>query len=290
MPPSVPTLAVIAGPTASGKSALALRLAKARGGVIINADASQCYADLRILSARPAAAEIEEVPHRLYGFLSVDAAMNAAAWAALARREIADAHTEGRLPIVVGGTGLYFRTLLHGIAPVPDVDAEVRAAVRMLPANALAAALAAEDPVMAARLRPSDTQRLARALEVVRGTGRSLADFHAATSGGLGDSITLEALVVDIDRAQLVARCDARFDAMIAAGALGEVERLAAMCDDASRPIMKAIGVPPLMAYLAGAVTLDEAVTRAKLDTRRYAKRQLTWFRNQTPDWPRHRP
>jgi len=290
MPPSLPPLVVIAGPTASGKSAYALRIARERGGVIINADASQCYAGLRILSARPDDAEMADIDHRLFGFLPPDRPLSAAAWSTLAHAEIAAVQRAAQLPILVGGTGLYLRTLLNGIAPVPDIDPDVRAAVRILPVDALAEALAAEDPVMAARLGARDTQRLARALEVMRSSGRSLAVFQNEIAGGIRDSVTLEPIVIDVDRDELVRRCDARFDAMMAAGALDEAARLAAMRLDPMLPVMKAIGVPPLLAHIAGAISLDDAIARAKLDTRRYAKRQATWFRNQTPDWPRLRP
>lgn len=265
-------------------------MAETRRGVIINADASQCYADLCVLSARPSAAETARAPHRLYGFLPAGEALGAAAWAALARAEIARARAEGLLPILVGGTGLYLRTLLSGIAPVPAIDPDVRAAVRELETAALAETLAREDPAMAARLHPNDTQRMARALEVVRSTGRSLREFQAALVGGLGGEVRLDAVVIDIDRQDLVRRCDLRFDAMLAAGGLDEAARLAAKRLDPSLPVMKAIGVPPLLDHLAGRCTLEEAAGRAKLDTRRYAKRQLTWFRNQTPDWPRSAP
>ncbi|WBX83651.1 tRNA (adenosine(37)-N6)-dimethylallyltransferase MiaA [Sphingosinicella microcystinivorans] len=288
--PSLPPLAVIAGPTASGKSAFALRMAETRRGVIINADASQCYCDLSVLSARPSPAETARAPHRLYGFLDAEAPLGAAGWADLARREIGRAHEQGLLPILVGGTGLYLRTLLHGIAPVPDIDPDVRAAVRALDTGALAEALAREDPGMAARLHPNDTQRMARALEVIRSTGASLGDHQAQLSGGLLGAVALEPAVVEIDRDELGRRCDARFDAMLAEGGLDEAARLLALGLDPALPVMKAIGVPPLIAHLKGDCTLGEAVLRAKLDTRRYAKRQRTWFRNQTPDWPRLRP
>lgn len=287
MPLSLPPLAVIAGPTASGKSARALEMAAARRGVIINADASQCYADLRILSARPGEAELAAASHRLYGFLAAHETIGAAGWATLARAEITDAQQKGLLPILVGGTGLYLKTLLHGIAPVPEIDPGVRFAVRAMATPALAAALASEDPIMARRLNPRDTQRLARALEVVRSTGRSLAGYQTRTTGGLAGSVTLLPIVVDCERSELARRCDARFDAMLAAGALDEARDLAAMRLDPALPVMKAIGVPPLLAHIAGAMPLDTAIARVRLDTRRYAKRQRTWFRNQTPDWPR---
>lgn len=283
-----PPLVVIAGPTASGKSALALGLAERANGVVINADASQVYADLRLLSARPSPAEEARAPHRLYGVVDGATACSAADWAAMARAAIAQAHTEGRLPIVVGGTGLYIRTLLDGIAPVPDIPDEVRAQVRAL--DDPHAALALADPAMAQRLRPSDRQRSARALEVKRATGRSLADWQAATEGGIGGTVELRAHVVETDRAELYARCDHRFDLMLAEGALDEARALAARGLSPALPVMKALGVPPLLAHLAGDLTIEAAADAAKQDTRRYAKRQLTWFRNQTPDWRRVAP
>lgn len=280
-----PPLAVIAGPTASGKSALALALAEKRNGVIINADASQIYADLRIVSARPSASEEARAPHRLYGVVDGATACSAAAWAAMAREAIADVQAKGRLPILVGGTGLYIRTLLDGIAPVPEIPDDVRSEVRAI--DDPHSALAAEDPAMAARLRPSDRQRSARALEVWRATGRSLGDWQQGNVGGIGDAVELEPYVVEIDRDDLYARCDARFDIMLAEGALGEAAALAARQLPPTLPVMKALGVPPLLRHLAGEIDLPTAAAEAKQDTRRYAKRQLTWFRNQTPGWRR---
>jgi tRNA dimethylallyltransferase len=280
-----PPLVVIAGPTASGKSALALDHAERHGGVVINADASQVYADLRVLSARPSPADEARAPHRLYGVIDGAVACSAAMWADIAKGAIRDAHASGRLPVLVGGTGMYIRTLLEGIAPVPEIPSDIRAEVRALadPYRALAD----EDAVMAARLRPSDRQRAARALEVKRATGRSLADWQAGNEGGIADEVELRTYVVEIDREALYARCDARFDAMLAEGALGEVAALAARGLSPDLPVMKALGVPPLLRHLAGELTLDEATETAKRDTRRYAKRQLTWFRNQAADWKR---
>jgi tRNA dimethylallyltransferase len=286
-----PPLVVIAGPTASGKSAHALALAEARDGVIINADASQLYADLPILSAAPTEADRARVPHRLFGVVDGAVSCTAAHWAGLARAEIAAAREAGQLPILVGGTGLYLRTLLDGIAPVPEIARAVREGVRQLAPGAARAALEAEDPAMAARLHPNDAQRNARALEVIRSTGRSLADWQAAPAeGGLAGEVALEAVVMDVPRALLVERIDARVDAMWAAGALAEVARLAARGLSPTLPAMRAIGVPPLMAHLAGHMPAAEAVARWKLDTRQYAKRQATWARNQTAHWLRVAP
>lgn len=286
-----PPLAVIAGPTASGKSALALALAEAENGVLINADASQVYADLAILSARPSAAEMARAPHRLFGTIDGAQSCTAAHWAALARAEIAAAHAAGQLPILVGGTGLYLRTLLDGIAPVPEIPAAVRAAVRAFSTEQVRAALQAEDAPIAARLHPHDTQRNARALEVIRATGRSLAIWQQAPpEGGLGPLVELRAQVIDIPRETLVRRIDSRVEAMWRDGALEEVRRLAARGLAQTLPVMRAIGVPPLLALLAGSLTPAQAQERWRLDTRQYAKRQSTWLRNQTGGWPRISP
>jgi tRNA dimethylallyltransferase len=274
---------VIAGPTASGKSALGVAVAQALGGTIINADASQLYADLAIISARPDAAEEAQVPHRLYGVLDGDDAASAARWAAMARAEIAAARDAGRVPILVGGTGMYLRTLIDGIAPVPDIDPAVREAVRAMAAADVHAALAHEDPAAAARLQPADQQRTRRALEVLRSTGVALGVWQQQRVGGL--EMPVRGLVLRVPRPELYARCDARFAAMVAAGAVEEARALLARGLPADRPVLKAVGVPPLAAYLAGSLTLDAAVARAQQDTRNYAKRQMTWFANQHPDW-----
>ncbi|TRW17566.1 tRNA (adenosine(37)-N6)-dimethylallyltransferase MiaA [Glacieibacterium frigidum] len=280
-----PRVAIIAGPTACGKSALALEVAEALNGTIINADASQVYADLRILTARPSDADMARVPHLLYGVLDGSEAGSAASWAALARAAVADTLAVGRLPILVGGSGLYLRTLLDGIAAVPPIDAEVREAVRALDGVAAHAALTDEDPAAAARLNPADRQRVQRALEVVRGTGRSLAAWQATATNGLAATADICGMIVDLPRDELRARCDARFDAMLAAGGLEEVRTLAARRLDPGLPVMTAIGVPPLLAHLAGTLSLADAADDARHATRRYAKRQQTWFRNQTPGW-----
>lgn len=282
-----PPLVVIAGPTASGKSALALRMAEQRDAVIINADASQLYADLAILTARPTPAEMGAVPHRLFGVLDGAEAGTAAGWAAMAKDAIAESHAAGRLPILVGGTGLYLTALLSGIAPVPAIPADVRGGVRAMPAPAVRAALEAEDPAMAARLHPQDPQRNARALEVWRATGRSLAHWQQARVGGIGSDVALRVLVLDPPRDALGIRIDARIAAMHAAGAAHEVARLAARGLDPALPVMRAIGVPPLLALLAGTLDESAALDRWRLDTRRYAKRQATWFRHQLQSWPR---
>jgi tRNA dimethylallyltransferase len=285
-----PPLAVIAGPTASGKSALAVAMARARNGVIVNADASQVYADLRLLSARPSAAEEALAPHRLYGIIDGREACTAARWAGLAKAEIEAAWAAGRLPILVGGTGLYLRTLLEGISPVPPVAAAVRAAVRALDAPAVRAALVAEDPAMAAWLHPNDRQRNARALEVWRATGRSLGDWQAQTTGGIGAVVALDAQVVSLPRGTLYARCDARASAMLELGAVDEVAALVARRLPADAPVMKALGVRPIALLLAGEIDRAQALAALQQETRNYAKRQQTWFANQTGDWPRISP
>jgi tRNA dimethylallyltransferase len=273
-----PPLIVIAGPTAAGKSAHAIALAARHRGVIINADASQLYADLALLSARPGADALAAAPHRLYGIWNGAEAGSAARWADLARAEIAAAHAAGQTPILVGGTGLSLAALIEGLADVPPVDPAVRAAVRALDRNAVRQALAAEDPAMAARLHPNDPQRNARALEVVRSTGRSLLLWQQQTGGGIGDLVALETRLLLPERGALYAACDARFDAMLADGALDEAARLLVRGLDPALPVMKALGVPALLAHLEGRLTLAEAIGRAKADTRHYARRQLTWF------------
>ncbi|WP_294282451.1 tRNA (adenosine(37)-N6)-dimethylallyltransferase MiaA [uncultured Sphingomonas sp.] len=281
-----PSVALIAGPTASGKSAAAIRIAERHDGVVINADASQVYADLRILTARPDAAEEARVPHRLFGHVDgADAQYSAARWADEARAAIDAVHTEGRLPILVGGTGLYMRTLLDGIAPVPPIDPAIRADVRGLPVAEAHRLLSQEDPAAAARLAPADTTRVARALEVVRATGRPLAHWQAQRVGGIGDRIRLAAAILLPDRSALFDRIDARCEAMFANGAIEEVATLLARKDlPADAPIRRAIGVPPIGEYLRDAIARDAALAQVQLDTRRYAKRQYTWFRHQPPE------
>ena len=285
-----PRVALIAGPTASGKSAAAIALAQAHDGVVINADASQVYADLRVLTARPSPGEEAQAPHRLFGHVdAADAGYSAARWAAEARSAIAAAHSAGKLPILVGGTGLYLRTLLDGIAPVPAIDPHVRAEVRALPVIEAHRLLAAEDPAAAARLAPADTTRVARALEVVRATGRPLALWQRERIGGIGDTVALAAAILLPDRAALFTRIDARCEAMFADGAIEEVSNLVARTDiPDDAPIRRAIGVPPIAAMLAGTTSRSQALAHIRIDTRRYAKRQYTWFRNQPPsNWTR---
>lgn len=285
----LPPLALIAGPTASGKSDLAVRTALAAGkAVVINADSAQVYADLAVLSARPTADEMRGVPHRLFGAWDGAEACSAADWAAAARVEIAAAHEQGALPILVGGTGLYIRTLLDGIAPVPAIDPAVRGAVRALPVDEAYAALTREDPARAAALGQNDTARIARALEVVRSTGRSLSAWQEARTGGIGHAISLRPLILIPERTWLYDRCNRRFAQMWHTGAIAEVKALLARHLDPDLPVMRAIGVAEVSDFLGGACSEAEAIAAGQQATRRYAKRQYTWLRHQPPTpWPR---
>jgi len=286
-------VALIAGPTASGKSDLAVQLAlelERRGGrgVVINADSAQVYRDLRVLSARPTDEEMRGVEHRLFGAWDGADPCSAADWAAAAKREIENAHLAGEVPILVGGSGLYIRTLLDGIAPVPPIDPDIREAVRALPTSDAYSALRAEDRERAATLRPSDTTRIARALEVVRSTGKPLAHWQAERAGGIGDAVELFPLVLLPDRDWLYRRCDARFATMIERGGAEEVDALLARQLPPALPVMRAIGVLEIAGWLRGDWSREEAIARGQQATRNYAKRQYTWFRRQPPDrWPR---
>ena len=278
---------ILGGPTASGKSALALALAGEFGGTVINADSLQVYRELPILTAQPAAAARAAFPHRLYGFLPARERCSAARWAALARAEVDAALAAGRLPIVVGGTGLYLRSLLHGLAPVPEIPADVREAARQRLAErgkvAFHADLARRDPAMAARIRPGDSQRLVRAWEVLEATGRSLADWQAQESSPppiAGPRFLTFVLMPE--RASLYAACDARFRAMVEQGALAEAAALREL--DPGLPAFKALGLRELLAHCRGECPLETAIGAAQQATRRYAKRQMTWFRHQLPE------
>ncbi len=277
---------VIAGPTASGKSALALAVAEEFGGTVINADSLQVYAVLRVLTARPTAGDEARAPHRLYGVLDPAEACSAARWRDLAAAAMDEAWQSGRLPVVVGGTGLYLRALIDGLSPIPEIPAEVREEARArledLGNAAFHAELARLDPVMAARLDAGNSQRLARAWEVRVATGRSLAAWQAEPPRG-GVAAAWQALTLMPPRDDLYAACDGRFRRMVEAGALAEVEALLARRLDPALPAMKALGVPELAAHLEGGLDLDAAVARATQATRHYAKRQLTWFRHQMP-------
>ena len=286
--PSDRRLALIAGPTASGKSALALALAESVGGTVINADSAQVYADLRIISARPSPAEERRAPHRLYGYRDAALPCSAAGWAADARREISEAQAAGRLPVLVGGTGLYLRTLLDGIAPVPEIDPAVREAVRSFTVSHNYASLEREDPPAAARLRPSDATRVARALEVVRSTGRPLAEWQRQRTGGIAGEVEPVPLVLLPPRDWLYQRCDARFEAMMSDDGIEEVRALLARNLNPMLPAMRAIGVREIAGFLRGELSREEALAAGRTATRQYAKRQYTWFSRQPPaDWPR---
>jgi tRNA dimethylallyltransferase len=281
--PDLPTVALIAGPTASGKSALALALAEKHQGTVINADSMQVYADLRVLTARPTPEDESRAPHRLFGHVDGADAYSAARWAAEARGAIAEAHEQGRLPILVGGTGMYLRTLLEGIAPVPEIDPDVRKAVRTLAVAEAHAQLARHDPEAAARLNPRDTTRVARALEVVCATGKPLAHWQARTIGGIAGDIHLAAVILLPDRDWLGARIDSRFAEMLAQGR-AEATALFARTDiPDDAPVLRAIGIPELRALFAGETDVGQAAAAGALATRQYAKRQYTWFRRQPP-------
>jgi len=280
---------LIAGPTASGKSALALDLAQKRGGTVINTDSMQVYRDLHVLTARPTPEQEALMPHRLYGH--VDAAVNfsAGSYVTDAALALGEARAQGRVPILVGGSGLYFKAITRGLSSVPPIPSEVRESVRARLERDGVAALHAElvrrDPVSAERLKPRDRTRIARALEVVEATGRSITDWHRDGLPPLLPQGEFVALFLAPEREQLYARIDARFDAMLKAGALDEVAALAARHLDPLLPAMKAHGVPALIRYLNGEITLQEAAEIGRADTRHYAKRQFTWFRHQLPDF-----
>ncbi|MEE8534514.1 MAG: tRNA (adenosine(37)-N6)-dimethylallyltransferase MiaA [Kiloniellales bacterium] len=282
-----PPLVIVAGPTASGKSALALAVAEAFDGVVINADSMQVYRDLAVLTGRPGPADEARVPHRLYGFLPGGEACSAGRWRDLALAEISEVHGAGRLPVVAGGTGLYLRALERGLSPIPPIPKAERAAARArhaeLGAAAFHAALAARDPETAARLDPADSQRLVRAWEVLEATGRPLSDWQRAPAEGTPPYRRLR-LVLAPPRPALYAACDRRFGEMMEKGALEEVRHLVALGLDPSLPIMKALGVPELTRLLAGETGREEAIAAARQATRRYAKRQLTWLRTQFLD------
>jgi tRNA dimethylallyltransferase len=283
------TIVLIAGPTASGKSALAMTLAEKLGGIVINADSMQVYRDLRIITARPSIEDERRVPHRLFGH--VDAAENYSVgrWCEEAAAALAVTARTAQTAILVGGTGLYFSALTRGLAAVPPIPPEIRDEVRArLEADgvaALHAELKWRDPAAAARLMPGDRARITRALEVVLATGRSLIDWHEANKPPGLDAARAAKIFLMPDRDELLRRIDARFDAMMAAGALDEVRALAARRLDPALPAMKAHGVPWLIRHLNGELALDAAVAEAKRDTRQYTKRQATWFRNQLPDF-----
>jgi tRNA dimethylallyltransferase len=280
---------LIAGPTASGKSALALALAERLGGVIINADSMQVYRDLKIITARPRADEEARVPHRLYGHIDAAENYSVGRWLRDAETVLAEAEAGRRLPIFVGGTGLYFKALTRGLAAVPPIPPQIRDALRARLVekgpHALHLLLQERDSASAARLLPGDGVRIVRALEVLEATGRPLSEWQQTGKPPLIDPASAVQVFLTPERAELYRRIDARFDAMIKAGALEEVRAVDARALDPRLPAMKAHGVPWLRRHLAGEITLAEAIEGAKKDTRHYSKRQLTWFRNQMPGW-----
>ena len=280
---------LIAGPTASGKSALALALAERFGGTVINTDSMQVYRDLRVITARPTPEEEARVPHRLYGHVDAGVNFSAGAWVADAAKVLEEARAQNRLPIFIGGSGLYFKALTRGLSAVPPIPTEIREDVRARldrrGVEALHAELARRDPASAERLKPRDRTRIARALEVVEATGRSLTDWHRDGLPPLLPQGAFSALFLAPDRDALYARIDARFEAMLEAGALAEVAKLAARGLDPLLPAMKAHGVPALIHHIRGDIPLDAAATIGRADTRHYAKRQFTWFRHQLPEF-----
>ena len=282
---------LIAGPTASGKSAAALALAESLNGVVINADSMQVYRELRILTARPSPQDEARVPHALYGFVPALEAYSAGRWLEDAGKAIAQAERQGRLPVITGGSGLYFKALLEGLSPIPDIPPEIRARwraqARKKTPQELHHILRGRDPETAAQLRPSDPQRLVRALEVLDATGRPLADWQKEPGEPLLGEDEVARICIMPPRDSLYARIDKRFDAMLEEGALEEVKNLAALTVDPDMPVMRALGVRPLMALLSGDVQREDAVARAKSETRHYAKRQLTWAKSNMIAWKR---
>jgi tRNA dimethylallyltransferase len=280
---------LIAGPTASGKSAVALGLAEALGGIVVNADSMQVYRDLRVITARPTPDEEARVPHRLYGHVDAGESYSAGRWCEDLRRVLDEAAATGRTPIVVGGTGLYFKALTQGLAAVPPIPTALRARVRQRieqeGPEAVHADLARSDPAGAARIRAGDRTRVARAVEVLEATGRPLAEWHRLGWPPILDPDTASKVFLAPDRQQLFDRIDARFDRMLHCGALEEVRALDGRGLDPLLPAMKAHGVPWLRRHLAGEISLEDAAAEGKRDTRRYAKRQGTWFRHQMPGW-----
>lgn len=280
---------LIAGPTASGKSALAMRLASERRALIVNADSMQVYRELRILTARPAAVDEALTPHRLYGFREASRPYSVAAWLDDIAPLVAEARAGGPPLVIVGGTGLYFKALLEGLSPVPDIPEAIRSHWRTEAATkestALHAVLAQRDPEIAARIAPSDPQRIVRALEVLDATGRSLLDWQKVAGEPLLRSEEADLLFVSPPREILYARCDARLDHMVEAGAIEEVEQLRDLGLDPSLPAMRALGVRPFLNYLKNMLDWEAALEAAKTETRRYAKRQVTWARSNMISW-----
>lgn len=290
-PQDTPPPILIAGPTASGKSALALAIAEHVGGVIINADSMQVYRELRILTARPSPDEEARVPHALYGFTPASDAYSAGRFVADVAGALAKARKAGQRPVIVGGTGLYFKALLEGLSPIPSIDPVIRehwrAEAERRGAAELHRELAARDTRMADRLAPHDTQRIVRALEVIEQTGKSLADWQQIPGVPVIDAANSVRFLVTLDREDLHARADARFDRMIASGALDEARDLEALQLDPDLPAMRAIGVRPLLDVVRGQSSIEAAADAAKAETRQYIKRQETWSRRNMITWRR---
>lgn len=286
-------VALIAGPTASGKSDLAVRLAHGlqdagRNAAIINADSAQVYRDLAVVSARPSAQDMGGVDHLLFGRWDAEQPCSGADWARAAKGEITRLHADGTIPILVGGTGMYLKILLEGIADIPEIELAIREQVRALDTPTAWAALQVEDPERAERLDAGDSQRITRALEVVRSTGKPLAAWQKSKTGGIEDDVAVHPLLLMPEREILYQRCDQRFEWMLENGAISEVQRLVDRCLPRELPIMRAIGVPEIVAFLDGQITQAEMVAFGQQATRNYAKRQFTWFRRQTPmEWRR---
>lgn len=284
---AAPDAVLIAGPTASGKSALALKLARDYGGAVVNTDAMQVYRELRILSARPDPAEENEAPHFLYGFVSAFEQFSVGRWLEAAERALDDVRAKGLTPIFAGGTGLYFAALLNGLSPIPEIHASIRVEARQrlteLGSERFHAELMMRDPVMGARLNPGDSQRLVRAWEVIEATGQSLAEWQALKGKPVltGD---VARFVLKPNRDWLVARIAKRFRTMMGEGALEEAKALHQRKLSPDLPAARALGVPQLVAHLEGKLSLEDAVDQAIVQTRQYAKRQMTWFRHQMPD------
>jgi tRNA dimethylallyltransferase len=280
---------LIYGPTASGKSALALELAREFGGVIINADSMQVYAELRVITNRPAAEDEAAAPHRLYGIRPAAEPYSTALWLADIRLALDEARQKGRLPIIVGGTGLYFKALTEGLSEIPEIPAAIRAHYRLAAQTRTAPELHAElqrrDAQTAARLHPTDPQRIVRALEVIEATGRSLADWQDRKQPPLLPLSQTRPIAVTMDRGELYRRCDARLDSMLTHGAIDEARAIASLGLDPALPAMRAVGLPQLLAYVRRETPLDEAAAAAKKATRHYVKRQLTWIRGKFNDW-----
>lgn len=285
------TVALIAGPTASGKTGLAIALANhnpEQKYVIINADSAQIYNHLPILSAQPDADEIAQAEHKLFGYKDGSTICSAVSWANDAKLEISKAHDKNAIPILVGGTGMYIRTLLDGIAPIPDIAPEIRQSVRNMETNKAYEKLMTLDPPMANTLNPHDTTRITRALEVIMSSGTSIATWRKEKEGGISNIIDLKPLILLPPRDWLYEKCDRRFVQMLEIGAIEEVEELLKRNPPADSPLWRAIGVKEISAYINGDIDREKAIELGQIATRQYAKRQYTWFRNQGPSsWKR---